>query len=67
LLAGSKGRLGVTIAVHGILLSRNDRQDRSEHGRHVPADISGHSTALDKQQFARHAADTDIHPKGDDV
>jgi hypothetical protein len=50
LLAGSKGRLGVTIAVHGILLSRSERQDRSEHGRQVPANISGRRTALDKQQ-----------------
>jgi len=50
LLVGSKGRLGVTIAVHGILLSRNETQDRSEHGRQVPANISGRSTALDKQQ-----------------
>ena len=58
LLVGSKGRPGVTIAVHGILLSRNQRQDRSEHSRQVPADISRHSTELDKQQFphdTRHA------------
>ena len=34
-----------------ILLSGNERQDRSEHGRQVPANISGHSTALDKQQL----------------
>jgi len=50
LLVGSKGRSGVTIAVHGILLSGHEQQDRSEHGRQVPANISGHSTALDKQQ-----------------
>ena len=30
---------------------RNERQNRSEHGRQVPANISGHSTALDKQQL----------------
>jgi hypothetical protein len=51
LLVGSKGRPGVTIAVHDILLSRNERQDHSQHGRQVPADIPGHSTALDKQQL----------------
>jgi hypothetical protein len=51
LLVGSKGRLGVTIAVQGTLLSHNERQDRSEHGRQVPANISGHGTALDKQQL----------------
>jgi hypothetical protein len=63
LLVGSKGRLGVMIAVHGILLSRHERQDCSEHGRRVPADISGHSTALDKQQLHTTRGRSGIRPE----
>jgi hypothetical protein len=47
-----------------ILLSRTERQDRSENGRQVPANISGHSTALDKQQ-SRTTRGRSGRPRGD--